>query len=208
MNNIPCPTVKRLVLYYHYLETLFDNTEDKVISSGKLGKGVGVTSAQVRKDLSYFGQLGHKGVGYEINSLKKRLKKIIGFDQKWPVVLIGAGNLGRALVYYKKFQELGLDIVDIFDCDLNKIGNMVNGIKVKSTKEMTEVIRKREIKIAVLAVPGKEARAVAWKLVDAGITAIWNFAPVPLQFGDEIVVVSEDLSSGIGILFFNLKKLS
>jgi len=174
----------------------------------ELGRGVGVTATQVRKDFSYLGQLGCKGIGYEIEALKKNLEEIIGFNRSWPAVLIGAGNLGRALVYYDKFRELGLKITEIFDCDLNKIGNTVNGIKVRSCKEMEEVILEKGIQIGVIAVPASEARGVANRMVKAGIKAIWNFAPVPLNPGKEIVVISEDLSSGIGSLFFRLKNQS
>lgn len=207
MKDVPEPTIKRLVQYYRYLEELLKRSEDgeKVISSVMLGEGVGVPATQVRKDLSYFGQLGCKGVGYEIASLKRKLEKIIGFNERWPVVLVGAGNLGRALVYYDRFKELGLNIVEVFDCDLNKIGNMVNGIKVKSTKEMKKIIKERDIKIAVITVPAEEAVIVAKNLIEAGIKAIWNFAPIPLNF-EEIIIISEDLSSGIGSVFYKLKQ--
>lgn len=206
MKDVPGPTIRRLILYYRYLEELAKKDPDRKISSVALGKGVGVTATQVRKDLSYFGPLGLKGVGYEVGSLKNRLEKIIGFNRNWEVVLVGAGNLGRALVYYQKFKDLGLNIVEVFDCDLNKIGNMINGITVKSTKEMQRIIFKRGIKIAVIAVPAEEAQQVAEELVKAGVRAIWNFAPVPLDLDREIIVISEDLSSGIGSLIYRLKK--
>lgn len=182
-----------------------------MISSVELGKGVGVTATQVRKDFSYLGQLGSKGIGYEIEALKKNLEEIIGFNRVWPAVLVGAGNLGRALVYYDKFRSLGLKITEIFDCDLNKIGNTVNGIKVLSCKEMEQVINDKDIEIGVIAVPVVEAQDIAVKMVTAGVKAIWNFAPVPLNLDKDVVVISEDLSSGIGSLFFRLnnqKKLT
>ncbi len=207
MNEVPGPTVKRLVLYYNYLEALIEMGEKKIISSGQLGRAVGVQATQIRKDLSYFGALGCKGIGYEVESLKRSLEKIIGFNESRPVALIGAGNLGQALVYYDKFRELGLDIIEIFDCDLSKIGNLVRGIKVKSTKEMVEVIRNRGIRIAVISVPAEDAQTVSEELVEAGIKAIWNFAPIPLKLDNDIIVISEDLSTGIGSLFFKLKQI-
>lgn len=208
MKDVPGPTIRRLILYYRYLEELAKKDPDRKISSVALGKGVGVTATQVRKDLSYFGPLGLKGVGYEVGSLKNRLEKIIGFNRNWEVALVGAGNLGRALVYYQKFKDLGLNIVEVFDCDLNKIGNMINGITVKSTKEMQRIIFERGIKIAVIAVPAGEAQQVAEELVKAGVRAIWNFAPVPLDLDSEIIVISEDLSSGIGSLIYRLKQVN
>lgn len=208
MKDVPGPTIRRLILYYRYLEELAKKDPDRKISSVALAKGVGVTATQVRKDLSYFGPLGLKGVGYEVGSLKNRLEKIIGFNRNWEVALVGAGNLGRALVYYQKFKDLGLNIVEVFDCDLNKIGNMINGITVKSTKEMQRIIFERGIKIAVIAVPAEEAQQVAEELVKAGVRAIWNFAPVPLDLDSEIIVISEDLSSGIGSLIYRLKQVN
>lgn len=208
MKDVPGPTIRRLILYYRYLEELAKKDPDRKISSVALAKGVGVTATQVRKDLSYFGPLGLKGVGYEVGSLKNRLEKIIGFNRNWEVALVGAGNLGRALVYYQKFKDLGLHIVEVFDCDLNKIGNMINGITVKSTKEMQRIIFERGIKIAVIAVPAGEAQQVAEELVKAGVRAIWNFAPVPLDLDSEIIVISEDLSSGIGSLIYRLKQVN
>lgn len=209
MNGIPGPTINRLILYHNYLDKLLrKNDDNETISSVQLGRAVGVSATQVRKDLSYCGPLGCRGIGYEIGSLKNNLGKIIGFDKKWPAALIGAGNLGRALVYYEKFKELGLNIVEIFDYDLNKIGNMVNGVKVSSTKNMVKIIRDEEIRIAILTVPADSAQEVAEKIINAGIKAIWNFAPVPLDLDDEVIVFSEDLSAGIGNIFFQLKKLN
>lgn len=206
MREIPGPTIKRLILYYRFLEQLAEE-EDRIFSSVTLGKAVGVSATQVRKDLSYFGSLGHKGLGYKADDLRKSLEKIIGFNKTWEVALVGAGNLGRALVYYQKFRDLGLKITEIFDCDLAKIGNMVNGIVVKSTKEMTTVIAEKGIRIAIIAVPESEAQLLAEKLVGAGVKAIWNFAPVPLAFEEEIIVIYEDLSTGIGSLVYRLKEI-
>lgn len=204
MKEVPGPTIKRLVQYYRYLDELERKDGEQVISSVMLGKGVGVSATQIRKDLSYLGHLGCKGIGYDVMTLKCKLKEKIGFNRNWPTVLIGAGNLGRALVHYDKFKKLGLNIIEIFDCDLSKIGNMVNGLCVRSSKELVGVITENEIKIAVIAVPAAEAPLVANTLIKAGIKAIWNFAPVPLKLSEDIIVMSEDLSSGIGSLFFRL----
>lgn len=203
--RVPGPTIRRLVLYYRFLEEMIKRKEKEVISSALLGDGVGVTAAQVRKDLSYFGQLGCKGVGYNIRGLKRFLEKIIGFDRCWPVVLIGAGNLGQALVSYKKFCQLGFNIVEVFDNDLNKIGNRVGRLEVKNIKDLNEVVSKKSIKIAILTVPVSVAQETAQLLIKAGIKAIWNFSPLPIKVSEDVFVIKEDLSSGIGSLIYNLK---
>ncbi|MTI59721.1 MAG: redox-sensing transcriptional repressor Rex [Firmicutes bacterium] len=203
--RVPGPTIRRLVLYYRFLEEMTKRKEEEVISSALLGDGVGVTAAQVRKDLSYFGKLGCKGVGYDIRGLKKFLEKIIGFDRYWSVALIGAGNLGQALISYKKFCQLGFNIVEVFDNDLSKIGNRVGKLEVKNIKDLSKVISKKGIKIAILTIPVSAAQETAQLLIEVGIKAIWNFAPLPLKVSDDVLVIMEDLSSGIGSLIYNLK---
>lgn len=182
MKSVPQPTIERLIVYYRYLEKIAHFDEIEVISSHQLGQSVGASAAKVRKDLSYFGEFGCKGVGYDVKNLKKRLGEILGFNKIWSMILVGTGNLGRALVNYQEFVRMGLHFAGIFDCDLSKIGNRVGELVVKSNHEIKEVVQKREIKIAVMAVPASEAHQVGKSLVDAGIKAIWNFAPVPLKW--------------------------
>lgn len=207
MKGVPQPTIQRLVSYYRYLKKLVELDEEKVICSQKLGAAVGTSSAQVRKDLSYFGEFGCKGVGYDIFSLKNSLEKILGLNEGWSAILVGAGNLGRALVNYQGFKKMGLNIVGVFDCDLNKIGNKVGDLVVKSDREIAAVVDKEEAKIAILAIPDSEAQEVAEQLVDAGVKAIWNFAPVPLQLSDGVIVYYEDLASSIVTLIYRLNDL-
>ena len=134
MKGVPQPTLQRLVVYYRYLKKLAEMDEEKVVCSKKMGEDVGTSSAQVRKDLSYFGEFGCKGVGYEISTLMRCLERILGVNKRWKVVLVGAGNLGRALVNYQGFNRLGIEIVEAFDNDLDKIGNRVGALAVKNDK--------------------------------------------------------------------------
>lgn len=206
MDGVPQPTIERLVIYYRYLKKLAAHDDDKVISSLDLGHSVGVSAAQVRKDLSYFGEFGCKGVGYNVSNLKKSLEQILGFNRNWPIVLVGAGNIGRALVNYPGFKVMGLNIIAIFDCDLDKIGNRVGGLIVKSNKEIERVIKDKGVELAIIAVPVDEAQGVAEKLVKAGIKAIWNIAPVTLKLPDNVLVYYEDLASSLVTLTYRLSQ--
>ncbi|MFW6035362.1 MAG: redox-sensing transcriptional repressor Rex [Halothermotrichaceae bacterium] len=206
MNGIPQPTIQRLFIYYRYLKKTLNNDGDDVICSHKLGKEVGTTSAQVRKDLSYFGEFGRKGVGYDVKGLMKSLQKIIGLNYSWKAVLVGAGNLGRALVNYEGFSKLGLNIVEVFDCDLDKIGNKVNSKIVKSSNEMGEVIKDKKIKIGILAIPEEDAQLTAEKMVEAGIKAIWCFSSGLLKLPDDIIIYYEDMASSVATLIYWLNQ--
>ncbi len=201
--KIPKTTIERLPVYYRTLEEL-KKQDVKVISSKKLGERIAIPSTQVRKDLSYYGEFGRRGVGYEIDVLLKNLKKILGLNQKWEIVAVGAGNLGRALINYKGFKKLNLNINYVFDAAEEKIGESFGEIKVYDIKQMFELVKKKEIKIAILAVPAKVAQDIAEKLVAGGVKAIWNFAPIHLKLPQEVKVRNEDLSTGLISLTYHL----
>ena len=204
MKGVPRATIKRLVIYYRCLSKMAKQDNHEVISSLNLGKKVGISAAKVRKDLSYFGDFGCKGVGYNVDELKRSLAKILGFNEACSMVLVGAGNLGRALVNFQEFKKMGLNIVEIFDNDLNKIGNKVGKFVVKSSKKLKKVVTEKDIEIGIIAVTPDEAQPVADKLVEAGIAAIWNFAPVSLKIPEDVIVYYEDLSSSIVTLNYRL----
>ena len=205
-SSIPQATIERLPLYYRFLDRLSIFQEVEVVSSKELGGKLGIASTQVRKDLSYFGEFGRRGVGYNVQNLKKSLGKILGVDHQWPAVLVGAGNLGRALVNYKGFRKMGLDIVSILDNDLNKIGNQVDEIQVESIKKIEDIVAEKNIKIGIMTVPGEAAQKVADMLTEAGIKAIWNFAPTRLHVPDDVTVRNEDLAVGIVSLIYHLQE--
>jgi redox-sensing transcriptional repressor len=203
-DSIPAATIERLPLYYRCLDKLSMFEETEVVSSKDLGGRLDIPSTQVRKDLSYYGEFGRRGVGYNVKELKKSIGKILGVDKKWPAVLIGAGNLGRALINYGGFSKMGLKITDIFDNDLNKIGNRVGTIKVKSINNLEETINDKDINLGIVTVPADSAQEVVDKLVDYGIKAIWNFSPTRLYVPDDIFVRNEDLAVGIVSLIYHL----
>lgn len=201
--RVPEATVTRLSVYSRFLERL-DRNGVTTVSSGEIAEGVGVSPAQVRKDLAYFGEFGTRGVGYNVKDLMRYTMKILGLDQKWPLILVGAGNLGFALCTYKGFNDRGFSIVAVFDNDLMKIGKMIGHLEVLPMEKMPEVIEKHKVRIGIIAVPPRAAQDVAEYMVKNGLEAILNFAPITLNLPDRIEVRNVDLSVKLEILTFNL----
>jgi redox-sensing transcriptional repressor len=206
VENIPAPAVRRLSLYLRQLEILRD-ADRPTISSRELGEALGVSDAQVRKDLAYFGQFGHPGVGYRIPELISRVRRILGTDKKSNVLLVGAGNLGRALVAFRGFLQRGFEVVAVFDKDPALIGSELPGpgrLHIQPLSEMAAAVREHGIRMGILAVPAIAAQGVAEEMVAAGVRGILNFAPVSLQVGLEIGVASVDLGVHLEQLSFQL----
>ncbi len=201
--KIPEATIVRLSVYSRFLE-LADKRGIITISSGEIAEGVGVSPAQVRKDLAYFGEFGTRGVGYNVKDLLRHTMKILGLSHDWSVVLVGAGNLGSALVSYRGFRERGFTIVGVFDNDLTKIGKKLLDLEVLAIDAMPRIIAEKNVRIGILAVPAKVAQEVADTMVKAGIRAILNFAPKAIVVPDEVEVRNIDLSVKLEILTFNL----
>lgn len=196
--------INRLPLYLRMLE--FMQKEGKAItSSQELGERLGLSSAQIRKDLSYFGEFGKQGTGYNIEYLQKVLRQILHVDRTWDVVVIGAGDLGRALVHYQGFAEQGFNLVAIFDNAPQKIGMTVGQLVVRDIAELPHVVREREIEMAVLAVPAKAAQNVANKLCELGIRAILNYAPITLTVPPDVRVYYLDPVVGLQSMAYYLK---
>ena len=201
--RVPEATVTRLSVYSRFLERL-DQNGVTTVSSGEIAEGVGVSPAQVRKDLAYFGEFGTRGVGYNVKDLMRYTLKILGLDRQWALILVGAGNLGFALCTYKGFNMRGFSIVSVFDDDLTKIGKKINEMEVLPLERMPEVIEKENVKIGIIAIPPNGAQEVADIMVKNNIQAILNFAPVALNVPDHVEVRNVDLSVKLEILTFNL----
>ena len=195
--NIPSVTINRLSIYHRCLEKISETEKEKelkVISSFKIAEMTGINSAQIRKDLAYFGEFGKRGIGYPVIDLEKELKKILGLDKKWPVIIAGAGNLGKALVKYKGFQKRGFIIKGIFDNNPSKIGKRLGHIFIYNIKEIKKFIQTENISIGIIVVQADSAQEVANKMVAGGIKAILNFAPVHIVLPSEIKIHNVDLS--------------
>lgn len=203
--HIPAPAVRRLSLYLRQLE-VFAAADRATVSSRELGEALALSDAQVRKDLAYFGQFGQPGVGYRTGELIQRLRRILGTDRKSNVLLVGVGNLGRALLSYRGFGKQGFELVAAFDKDEAVIGQSITpgGIRVLSMSEMPEVVRSFSIRLGILSVPAPAAQDVADQMVQAGLRGILNFAPTTLQVGEQIAVSSVDLAVHLEQLSFRL----
>jgi redox-sensing transcriptional repressor len=199
---IPEATVARLPVYFRSLLDLAETTGATTVSSEELARMAGVNAAKVRKDLSYLGSYGTRGVGYDVEYLLYQISRELGLTQDWPVALVGAGNLGRALASYKGFGERGFTIAAIFDIDEAVVGNEVGGMKVRHLDELKEVVAEDGVSIGIIAVPPFAAQEVAERLVDAGVKSILNFAPAVVNVAPNVTVRKVDLSIELQILSF------
>ncbi|MGI9078258.1 MAG: redox-sensing transcriptional repressor Rex [Gemmatimonadaceae bacterium] len=203
MKRIAESTVRRLSLYLRYLEE-FEIRGLATISSDELAARGGTTSAQVRKDLSFFGSFGKRGLGYDVPQLGRRLREILGLNREWRVIIVGAGNIGGALAFYRGFRQRGFAIVAIYDTDPAKIGKRLESLTVRNTDNLAEDNLRDPADIAVITVPAEAAQSVANLIVASGITAIMNFAPVQLQVPEEVTVKTVNMAMELEGLSFAL----
>jgi len=201
--KIPEGTISRLFIYLREVAEL-SRLGIRTVSSAELGERANLSDAQVRKDLGYFGQFGVSGSGYDTAELKKALEKILGKDRTWNVAVIGAGQLGSALISYTGFRDHGLEVVAVFDTDPRKIGKNLGGIIVQPLGDLADAAESQRIAIGIIAVPAGSAQEVAGKMVDAGIGCILNFAPVGLNVPDKVKVRNVDLSHELETLSYFL----
>jgi redox-sensing transcriptional repressor len=178
-NTVPDIVVGRLPIYLRVLNHLIAEGR-QITSSQELGDRLGISSAQIRKDLSHFGEFGKQGTGYNVAYLREQLTEILNVDREWRMVLIGAGDLGHALVHYHRFTEHGFHIVAVFDNDTDKIGSKLGEYDIHSIDELEGIVRANQVEMAIIAVPVAAARDVANRLINLGISAILSYAPVTL----------------------------
>lgn len=183
----PDVVVRRLPLYARTLAYLHAKGITSV-SSQELGSLINVTAAQIRKDLSYFGQLGKQGIGYNVDELLNHINRILGLSQEWNVVLVGLGHLGQAIARYSGFAERGIHIVGLFDADPQKIGTQIGDLTIQHVDEIANVVRDRQVRMAIVAVSADHAQEVVDRLVSAGIKAILNYAPVIVRVPEGVWV--------------------
>jgi len=203
MKKISDSTISRLSRYYRTLGRLIEQRV-QTVSSDEIAEIDGVTSAQVRKDLSFFGTFGKRGLGYNTVDLKNNIGNILGLFKKWNVVLIGAGNIGRALVDYGEFKKQGFLIKLLLDSDPEKIGMKIHDIEIQAFSEASQLIKKNKIQIAIVAVPAYVAQDVVDELISTGIKAILNFAPLSLKVPKDVVIKNENMSIELEALSYHL----
>jgi redox-sensing transcriptional repressor len=199
--RIPEATVARLPLYYRALLELADEGVDTV-SSERLAALGGVNAAKVRKDLSYLGSYGTRGVGYEVSFLVERISRELGLTHEWPVVIVGLGNLGHALANYRGFGARGFQVLALVDADPAKVGQEANGLVIEALDELPRVVADRGITIGIIATPAAAAQPVADRLVEAGVRSILNFAPAVVSVPEGVSLRKVDLATELQILSF------
>ncbi len=200
--SIPEATVGRLPIYLRALVEMAERGA-ATISSGDLAEAAGVNSAKVRKDLSYLGSYGTRGVGYDVAYLIHQVRRELGLTQHWPVLIAGAGNLGHALAKYRGFAQRGFRVVAIVDAAGEKVGEKVEGISVEHIDRLPQIVRRDDVAIGVICTPASAAQDVADAMVAAGIRSILNFAPAVINVPDEVSVRKVDLSIELQILAYH-----
>lgn len=191
-DNIPDIVIGRLPVYLRELSRLSDEEGKVTTSSHELGQRLGISSAQIRKDLSHFGEFGKQGTGYHIKYLIDQLREILHLTREWKVVLIGAGYLGHALAHYRGFQDRGFRIAWVFDNDAAKVGEKLDSLTVQDVSQLEETIKKHQVKVAIIAVSADAAQEITDRLVAAGITAILSYAPIHLKVPANVHVSYSD----------------
>ncbi len=203
MKRIAESSVRRLSLYLRYLEG-FAARGHLTVSSEELATSGGTTSAQVRKDLSSFGSFGTRGLGYTVPELMTQLREILGVGRDWRVVIVGAGKIGAALAQYHGFRQHGFHVVGIFDANKTRVGQLLEGIKIRDTAHFERDVRTLKPHIGIMTVPAEAAQPTAHKLVKAGVRAILNFAPANLQVPDGVTVRNVNMASELEVLTYSL----
>jgi redox-sensing transcriptional repressor len=201
---IPRKTVYRLSLYLRCLERLKSN-RIQTVSSDTLARAAGVKPTQLRKDLTHFGQFGTRGLGYNVRSLRDKLEETLRRTRLQPVILVGVGNLGSALLGYNGFEKEGFEIVSGFDVDPQKIRLDIRGIPIRPMSQLATFVREADVRMAILCVPGTSAQEITNELCRSGIQAILNFAPIILQVPDSVVVNNVNLAIELENLSYFIK---
>jgi redox-sensing transcriptional repressor len=186
-SDIPDIVIGRLPIYLRALTRLLQEGQE-ITSSHELGRRLGISSAQIRKDLSHFGEFGKQGTGYNVASLSTELQRILNVDHEWKVALVGIGDLGRALAHYGGFSHRGFRITHLFDIDPQKVGQTIEGKRIEPIAQMVNIIQRDKIQLAMITTPADDAQAAADKLIEAGIKAILNYAPLVISVPDGVRV--------------------
>ncbi len=203
MKKISDSTISRLSTYYRTLTNLIERGIETV-SSDEIAEINNITSAQVRKDLSFFGSFGKRGLGYNTKDLREEIAKILGLKKTWNIALVGVGNIGRALIDYDEFRKQGFIFKALFDKDPKKIGMEIKKLKIYDIEDSCYVTKEKKIEIAIIAVPAKNAQAVVDSLVQCGIRAFLNFAPITIKVPQNVMVKKENMSIELEALSYYL----
>ena len=203
--TIPEVVILRLPLYVRVLSQLWELGVE-VVSSRELGERLGVTPAQIRKDLSYFGRFGKQGRGYNVSFLVKELREVLGLDREWKTAVVGVGRLGRAVLSYPGFSPEGFKLLAAFDADPSQVGSQVGGLTVRDIADLERVVKEEKIAIGIVAVPAVQAQEVIDSLVNCGVKAILNYAPIAPRVPGDVRVRSIDPVLALETMTYYLKR--
>lgn len=204
-SNISMAVVRRLPKYHRYLGDLLHN-DIRRVSSQELSRITGFTASQIRQDLNCFGGFGQQGYGYNVDELHREIGKILGLDRTYKTIIVGAGNMGRAIANYTFFEESGFKLYGVFDNNPNKIGEKIKDLSVLPIEEIEDFIKSNEIEIGILCTPKNGTQKIAEILVKCGIRGIWNFAPVDLKVDDNVIIENVHLSESLFTISYLLKE--
>lgn len=204
-SNISMAVVRRLPKYHRYLGDLLHN-DIRRVSSQELSRITGFTASQIRQDLNCFGGFGQQGYGYNVDELYREIGKILGLDRTYRTIIIGAGNMGRAIANYTFFEESGFKLYGVFDNNPDKIGERIKDLSVSPIEEVENFIKANEIEIGILCTPKNGTQKIAEVLVKCGIRGIWNFAPVDLKLDNNVVIENVHLSESLFTISYLLKE--
>jgi redox-sensing transcriptional repressor len=196
--------IRRLPGYYRHLKEMEKEGVTQISSQG-MGERMKLTASQIRQDINCFGGFGRQGYGYNVSELREHIGRILGVDRTHRMVIVGAGNIGRAVALSDSFPASGFQTVALFDTDPQKIGTTIGTVPVRSIDDIKDFLFSKTVDIAVLAVPTDKAQAVAVSLYENGVRAIWNFAPVDLKLPSDVTIVNVHLEEGLEILSFRMK---
>jgi redox-sensing transcriptional repressor len=201
--KIPEATIGRLSFYSRFLSKL-EKDGIETVSSGDIAKGIAGNSAQVRKDFAYFGGFGKRGVGYNVADLNRNIKEILGLNREWKAVIVGMGNLGKALAYYHGFAARGFNIIGLFDNDPSLQGTKINTLEIRDASKLEEFLDKNQVDIAILTLPAESVQFIADRVMKKGVKGILNFAPTVVSANNNVQIRNVDLSVNLELLSYNL----
>ncbi len=196
--------IRRLPGYYRHLKEMEKEGVTQISSQG-MGERMKLTASQIRQDINCFGGFGRQGYGYNVSELREHIGRILGVDRTHRMIIVGAGNIGRAVALSDSFPASGFQTVALFDTDPQKIGTTIGAVPVRNIEGIKDFLFSKTVDIAVLAVPTDKAQAVAVSLYENGVRAIWNFAPVDLKLPSDVTIVNVHLEEGLEILSFRMK---
>lgn len=203
--KVSMAVIKRLPRYYRYLSDLLKMGITK-ISSKELSQRMGITASQIRQDLNCFGGFGQQGYGYNVGSLYNEIGNILGVNDKFNVVIVGAGNMGQALANYSNFKKRGFNVIGIFDVDPELIGGEIQGIEIQDFNTFEEFVKNKTIHIAMLCIPYEKTPSVADKIASLGVKGLWNFSPMDLELTHDVIIENVHLSDSLMVLGYRLNE--